>query len=260
MYLGVSLKMKIIIGNWCFNPGLYTSLFALTGFSLFISLGFWQLDRAEQKRMSYAEFENRQSARAINLYQGNIKLSGIEEMLWQHVNASGEFLEQHQVLLDNQVEKGRAGYFVYTPFKLEKSQNVVLVNRGWLSTGNDRTESPELIMTDGIVNIRGVVKKEPITGVLLKEVQPEQIIKGVYRLQKLIIDEVSELTATKLLPFIIRLEPESEHGYSRQWQAPGSGESRNTGYAFQWFAFATTLLIIYLVINIKRKDKTEQNV
>jgi len=251
--------MKLIIGNWCFCPRLITSLLALVFFSLFISLGFWQLDRANYKRTLYSDFENRQSGQAIDLNHDNTKLSDKEEIIWRHVNATGEFLEQYQILLDNQVEKGQAGYYVYTPFKLEQSEHAVLVNRGWLSTDNDRTVSPALIMTNDLVNIMGLAKEEPKTGLLLKNMPPEQMNKGVYRVQRLNINEVAELTKTKLLPYIVRLEPESKHGYRRQWQLPGSGVSIHNGYAFQWFAFATVLLIIYLVLNIKNKHKTGQN-
>ncbi len=251
--------MKLIIGNWCFSPRLITSLLALVFFCLFISLGIWQLDRADYKRTLYSDFENRQSGQAIDLNHDNTKLSDKEEIIWRHVNATGEFLEQYQILLDNQVEKGQAGYYVYTPFKLEQSEHAVLVNRGWLSTDNDRTVSPALIMTNDLVNIMGLAKEEPKTGLLLKNMPPEQMNKGVYRVQRLNIDEVAELTKTKLLPYIVRLEPESKHGYRRQWQLPGSGVSIHNGYAFQWFAFATVLLIIYLVLNIKNKHKTGQN-
>ncbi|MCZ6804013.1 MAG: SURF1 family protein [Proteobacteria bacterium] len=251
--------MKLIIGNWYFYPGFISSLLALVFFSLFISLGFWQLDRAEQKRTLYAEFENRQSGKAINLNQDQIKLADKEKIIWRHINATGEFLEQYQILLDNQVEKTQAGYYVYTPFKLEQSEHVVLVNRGWLSVGNDRAMSPTLIITNGFVNIKGVLKEEPKTGLLLKEMPPEQMNEDVYRVQRLKIDELAELTKTKLLPYIVRLEPESEHGYHRQWRLPGSGENVHNGYAFQWFAFATALLIIYLVLNIKIENKTGQD-
>ena len=251
--------MKLIIGNCYFCPRLITSLLALVFFSLFISLGFWQLDRADYKRTLYSDFENRQSGQAIDLNHDNTKLSDKEEIIWRHVNATGEFLEQYQILLDNQVEKGQAGYYVYTPFKLEQSEHAVLVNRGWLSTDNDRTVSPALIMTNDLVNIMGLAKEEPKTGLLLKNMPPEQMNKGVYRVQRLNINEVAELTKTKLLPYIVRLEPESKHGYRRQWQLPGSGVSIHNGYAFQWFAFATVLLIIYLVLNIKNKHKTGQN-
>ena len=43
------------------------------------------------------------------------------------------FLEGFQVILDNQVQNTKAGYYVYTPFQLDDSEHVVLVNRGWLA-------------------------------------------------------------------------------------------------------------------------------
>ena len=244
--------MKLIIGNWCFCPRPITSLLALVFFSLFISLGLWQLDRADYKRALYLDFENRQSGPAIDLNHYNTKLFDKEEIIWRHVRAAGEFLEQYQILLDNQVELGQAGYYVYTPFKLKQSEHVMLINRGWLSAGNDRAASPEIIMANGVVNIKGVAKEEPKTGLLLKDMPPEQMNKDVYRVQRLNIDELAELTKTKLLPYIVRLGPQSEKGYRRQWRLPGSGASIHNGYAFQWFAFATALLIIYLVLNIRR--------
>ena len=248
--------MKLIIGNWCFCPGPITSLLALLFFSLFTLLGFWQLDRADQKRALYADFENRQSAKPINLNRYNINALVKKNIVWRHINATGEFVEQYQILLDNQVEKGHAGYFIYTPFKLAHSKQTVLVNRGWLPAGSDRTTSPALIMTSGIINIEGIAKEEPKAGLLLKRLPPEQLGAGVYRVQHLNIGEMAAFTKMKLLPFIIRLEPESEHGYRRRWQTPGSGERMHMGYAFQWFAFAATLLIIYLVMNISNVHKT----
>ena len=56
----------------------------------------------------------------------------------------------------------------------------------------------------------------------------------------------------KLLPHIIKLEPESEGGFNRDWREPGSGKEKNLGYAFQWFAMASALLIIFLAVNLKK--------
>ncbi len=252
--------MKLIIGNWCFNPRLITSLLAVSLFGLFIFLGCWQLDRAEQKRNHYAEFENRQSSNAIDLnYKDNASL-GSERLLWRPVTAYGKFLEDFQILLDNRVENTKAGYYVYTPFSLGDSGNIILVNRGWIAAAPDRKTSPKLNISEGLVNIKAVVKETPKTGLLLKELPPEQISEGVYRVQRIDLDELADLTNTKLLPYVVRLLPESDHGYHREWRLPGSGENVNNGYAFQWFAFATVLLIIYLLLNIKRKDVTKLDV
>ncbi len=246
--------MKLIIGQWCYSPKLVSSLLALVFFYLFVSLGFWQLDRAEYKRNLYAEFESRQSGDVLDLNQEDLGSLSHDELLWQPVTMSGVFLEQYQILLDNQVENTQAGYYVYTPFKLDNSEHVVLVNRGWLLADTDRAVSPALVSTSGLVNISAAIKETPKTGLLLKEFPPEQMSEFIYRVQRINIDELAGLTKTTLLPYIVRLEPESEHGYQRQWRLPGSGESVHNGYAFQWFAFAAALLIIYLVTNIKKSQ------
>ncbi len=250
--------MKLIIGNWCFSPKILTSLLTLIFISLFISLGFWQLDRAEYKRDLYSEFQNRQSSEAINFNLEKNKQRDKEDLIWRKVEAKGEFLEEFQILLDNQVEDTYAGYFVYTPFKLDQSEQIVLVNRGWLLADTDRSVSPKLIFTNGLVKINGVVKEVPKTGLLLKEMPPEKMDEKIYRVQRINIDEMEQLIKKKLFPYVIRLEPESEHGYIKKWRLPGSGENMHMGYAFQWFTFAAVLLVIYLLLNIKKTEQTHE--
>lgn len=252
--------MNLYFGNWCFSPRLITSLLTMVLFGLFVFLGCWQLDRAEQKRTLYVEFENRQSGNVIDLNQIDNASLGKDNLLWRPVTANGAFLEGFQVILDNQIQNTKAGYYVYTPFQLDDSEHIILVNRGWLAADPDRRISPKLIMSEGMVEIKAVVKEIPKTGLLLKELQPEEMSEGIYRVQRIDLDELAGLTNTKLLPYVIRLSLDSEHGYHRQWRLPGSGENVHNGYAFQWFAFATTLFIIYLLLNIKRRDESGKNI
>lgn len=44
-----------------------------------------------------------------------------------------------------------------------------------------------------------------------------------------------------------------EDGLVRQWDRPDSGSAKNMGYAIQWFSLAATAIIIFLVLNVKRK-------
>ena len=221
--------MNLNIGNWCFSPRLITSLLAVVLIALFLHLGLWQLDRAEQKRSIYAEFENRQSGHVVDLNDNNNALLDSESLLWRPVIANGKFLEGFQILLDNQIQNTKAGYYVYTPFRFSNSEHIVLVNRGWLAASPDRKISPKLILSEGMVEIKAVVKEIPKTGLLLKELPPEEMREGIYRVQRIDLDELAGLTNTNVLPYVIRLSPESEHGYYRQWQMPGSGENVNYG-------------------------------
>lgn len=247
--------MNLIIGKWQFCPRLITSLFAFVFFVLFLSLGSWQLDRAEYKRTLHEEFLSRQTEAEIDLSQLN-SYEDDSNFLWRPVSGKGHFYEEIQVLLDNQVVKGKPGYFVYTPFKPDTSDFWLLVNRGWVVAGNDRTKVPELILKTDEAMLKGIIKEPPKTGMLLAESVPEKMNEVVMRVQSLDLNQLETLLNKKFMPVIVRLEPDSDHGYLRDWRLPGSGESTHLGYAFQWFAFATVLLVIYLFVNIKKSEET----
>lgn len=244
--------MKLIVGKWCFSPRLISSMLALMFIGLFISLGFWQLDRAEYKRTLYQGFLDRQTEEEIDLNQIIDNEEDYKSFLWRHFKTTGHFDEDIQILLDNQVIKGQPGYFVYTPFQPDNSDVYVLVNRGWVQADSDRSKLPELEKTDSVISINGVLKELPKTGLLLQKTIPEKMAGDIVRVQNIDLSELEKLLNIKLLPVIFRLEPGSKHGYVRDWQPPGSGENMHLGYAFQWFVFALTLLIIYLILNIKK--------
>ncbi|MFT5425262.1 MAG: surfeit locus 1 family protein [Gammaproteobacteria bacterium] len=242
--------MRIIF--WDFNPSLWPTLATLLILPMFLSLGFWQLDRAELKRVLHKDFEGRQSAPVLDLNEEiNVK-NGLEELLWHKVTIKGEFSRDANILLDNQVINGKAGYFVYTPFKFKNEGFWILVNRGWLPAGASRDDPPGLIAEEGVLKIVGSIKLPPSTGMLLAENLAEQLGDGTIRVQKLEFVAIEKALKIELLPNVVRLEPESAGGFTRHWKAPGSGEEKHLGYAFQWFAMAGAIFIIYLILNFKR--------
>ena len=249
--------MQIQFKQWLFQPRIFTSAIAILVFSLFIKLGLWQLDRAEFKEKKYNTYLIKQAEPAINLKE-LMDSTIVEDMLWRAVYVDGYFNNDDQILLDNRVLKSKAGYYVYTPFKINNSNNVVLVNRGWIEASTDRTTVPEIRVTEDLTSIKGIVKASPLTGIVLKELPPEKIEDNIYRVQKINIEELKQQLELDLLPYIVRLEPDSNHGYTREWNKPGSDQSKHLGYAYQWFAFAVTLLIIYLLLNIKKIREHEQ--
>ncbi len=240
------------IASWEFNPGLWPTLATLLVLPLFMSLGSWQLDRAEQKRTLHGEFEVRQAANEINLNREDALRNNFDELHWRKVTIEGVFSGDTNVLLDNQVQGGVAGYFVYTPFMLKQQDVWVLVNRGWVPAGASRENPPEIAVEDELLQITGSVKAPPKTGILLAENIVEQLGEGIARVQKLELAGIETALNLELLPYVIRMAPESPAGFARFWRAPGSGEEKNLGYAFQWFAMAVVILVIYLILNIKR--------
>ena len=240
------------VGKRQFSPGWFPTIITILLLPVLISLGIWQLDRAEQKREMYRVFIDRQEAAPVNLIDSNIPVTNTEQLLWRHVNVSGEFITDRIILLDNQVVDGVPGYFVFTPFRLTDEDVLVLVNRGWIAGSGNRSEIPEIETATGAVNLIAVAVETPATGILLQQHTIETLTNSMYRVQRIDINEMKELINHDFLPYVLRLEPESEHGFKRQWQVPGSGEEKHLGYAFQWFALAVTLLIIYIVVNTRK--------
>jgi len=100
-----------------------------------------------------------------------------------------------------------------------------------------------------------VIKGMPSTGITLKDLPPEKMMDGIYRVHRIDITILSGLLGQDLFDTILRLEPDSDHGYVRKWPVPGFGEAKHLGYAFQWFAMALALLVIYLVVNVKKSGQ-----
>jgi len=239
--------------RWQFTPRLWPSLVTFLVLPILVSLGFWQLDRAEQKREKYEQFLERQSDKMINLNQDRNIADKEKDIIWRHISLAGQFDKRTHILLDNQIVKHEPGYLVLSIFKLADVEALLLVNRGWLPAGTDRNVIPEIDTPLNEVELIAVATDAPVTGILLGSENIEEINDEIIRVQRIDIEEISELIGQKLLPFIARLEPESDHGFVREWTMPGSGEEKHLGYAFQWFALSLTLLIIYFVVNTKKK-------
>lgn len=242
------------IGQWQFKPRLIPSITTILVLPLLVALGFWQLDRADQKRTIYQGFLKHQEEVPVNLNDVNVLKESKSELMWRHVFLSGSFVSGIVILLDNQTLDGVPGYLVFSPFRLTGKDKVVLVNRGWIVGNGNREEIPAIDTPTSDIKIEGLVKDVPATGIFLGNAPIETMSNGIYRAQRIEIDEIEQVLQLNLLPYIVRLEPDSGYGFERKWQLPGSGEEKHLGYAFQWFVLAITLVIIYVAVNTKKND------
>ena len=140
--------VSIQVGGWTFEPRLFTTLLAIALIVLLVSLGRWQLHRAAEKRVLFDSF-----AAADGAAQP-IDLRSAKVARYSRVQAVGRYDETRQVLIDNMVEGGRAGYYVITPFALEGG-GWVLVNRGWVPVGRTRADRPAIAVGGNVRTVRG---------------------------------------------------------------------------------------------------------
>jgi hypothetical protein len=77
------------------------------------------------------------------------------------VTARGRYDSRHRLLLDNQVRRGRAGYRVLTPLRMEGDPRVLLVDRGWVPLGASRDELPAVAVSTEPRRVRGALAPPP---------------------------------------------------------------------------------------------------
>ena len=107
----------------------------------------------------------------------------------------------------------------------------------------------------GVVMVNGYAVKLPVPGINLGGTNIEPINASLARFQKIDLDEINQFYQSNFLPYIIYLNPLMDNEYISNFKLPVPDSEKNYGYAFQWFAFAFTLLIIFLRLGITRNDK-----
>jgi surfeit locus 1 family protein len=219
-----------------------------------VSLGFWQLDRAEQKRAIQAEYDARSRDERVEI---GSQLQQADGLRFYRVIAQGTYQPQYQLLIDNRIQDGRVGYFVITPLRIGSSRTVVLVNRGWVPMGETRDDLPKTNAPSGMLEITGVATV-PSDKVFMFTEPPAP--KGKWQLvwQHMDMKRFAAAVPFSVQPVVILLDPDSPAGgFVRRWTRLDAGIAVHKGYAFQWFILATALLVAYLVYGLrvaKRKN------
>jgi len=241
-----------------FTPSLWPSLAALAVFALFIRLGFWQLERADEKLALETTYRNHIEAEPVDLTQGGQLRAQSGWMHWRRCVLDGTFDPETVLLLDNQVYRGTVGYQVFSRFVLEDGA-AVLVDRGWVAAPATRSAAPRLSTPAGRLTLPGVAKPVPVAGIKLGQDVPEQLGGNLIRLQRIDLTQIATRNDWKLLPYVVRLDPGATGAFTWNGTKPGFNRERHLGYAFQWFAMAAALLVIYLVVNVKRAGRQSGN-
>ncbi|MGH8495066.1 MAG: SURF1 family protein [Gammaproteobacteria bacterium] len=243
--------MPLYFGARVFRPTRLPTIGFLLLFPLLIALGFWQLDRAAQKRALLEPFESGDQA-AVSLD----RVYEIDPHAQRYAKAtvSGRYDAAHQFLLDSMTHAGLAGYHVLTPLRLTGGNRAVIVDRGWVPAGATRQELPAVPIDDDMRELSGRIDLPPRPGIRLEQTPAES---GGDWPQVVLYPTIETLEARLGYPlenYFLLLAPNEPDGFVREWQRNVPGPERHIAYAVQWFAMALVLLIIYIVVNLEAPD------
>ena len=237
------------------RPLLLPALAAFAAFLLFTRLGFWQLHRADEKHALQDLYQNHLSAPPVALGQAVQLRDKPQQMHWRRCVLRGAYDPSGMLLLDNQVYRGVAGYQVFSRFRLQDGA-AVLVDRGWVAAPASRSVAPAIDAVAGPLTLTGVAKPAPVAGIKLAQEAPENMGGELVRVQRIELAQIAARRGWTLLPYVVRLDPGAAGGLTWNGAPPGFNRERHLGYAFQWFALATTVLVIFIVLNVKKRRRS----
>lgn len=218
-----------------------------------VSLGRWQLQRADERRAVAAAIEAGRVQPPLALSAG---MAAEQLQPWRPARASGAWRHDLTVLLDNRNQDGRPGFWVATPLMLDAERgDAVLVLRGWLARPLGDTRMPDLPAPSGHLTVDGELATHvPRLFELNSDAGrlpagwPQGGNATPPRVQNLALPDLAAATGLHLVPAVLMQTGGNDDGLLREWPQPSIDADKNMGYALQWFGFATIAGIAWLVV------------
>jgi len=213
-----------MVTGYSFRPRGWALALAAAGCAAGIALGNWQSDRAAQKRTAGAAVEQ--------------------------VSLRGIFEPKYTVLLDNKLYRGRPGYEVVQPLRLDGGRHVV-VNRGWIASGPRRDQLPDIRTPVGEIALTGV-RQTRFAQAYAPPVAPEAAQREGKVWQNVTLERFAAWSGLVLEPYVVVQHSEADDGLVRDWPRAGAGVEVHESYALQWYSLAVLSVAMFVALNIKR--------
>ncbi len=172
---------------------------------------------------------------------------------FQRITVSGSWDAARQFLLDNRSHDELPGYEVLTPLQLVDGR-VLLVDRGWVPFTGSRAQLPPItIAGTAPVSLSGRLDNLPVAGLAFGRAAPTTDAVWPKVTNYPTYEQLAKSLGGEVQPWMLLLDPRSPDGYVRDWQPPGLAPLGHFSYAFQWWGFALTLVILWGVLSARRR-------
>ena len=210
-------------------------IFAIIFVPITISLGMWQIERANEKKLIIANYDKLLVSAPIAL-QKNQMLNN-----WQPIETTGTY-EDTIVYEDNAINNGKAGFKVYHLFRNDDG-TFIFIHRGFIERNLIKNNLPEVEIPTEKKTIYGTTLfKQNNTFVKNIEESDSRIIQEFNA--SLLIDKYPMLKDKYLHPFLFNLDIRDVNKYQPIEKPVNMTASKHIGYAIQWFGLCAALIIL----------------
>ena len=228
-----------------FNPGVRITIFFVIFAVVFFSLGIWQIERGQTKTQIMSEFENKLTKEPIYL--------NAESKKWDRVLVSGKWENKKQLLIDNVIHQGIAGYKVLTPLRIDETNKLILVDRGWIKQNKFRDQLPDIQIPDDFESVSGTLE-QPELGLVLSD---ELISNNWPKIsQTKNVKVISKAYKEEIFPMILLADPLLKNSLEYIKITPTNMTPiKHYGYSSQWFLMFIVLCFMYIWYGLSRNAK-----
>ena len=217
----------------------------IAGVLVCIRLGIWQLDRLAGRQSFNARVEAQLDAPVLDLNQSLPSADQLYNMEYRTITVVGTYDPSQEIVLRNQAHDSQLGDQVLTPLKINGSDTMLLVERGWIPYEDASLPGRAKYAEPGQVTVKGILRRQVdqpnLGGVPNPTLAPGETHLDAWNYINL--DQIQQQNGIKLLPVYVQQAPDpawTQLPY-RQQDLPEISDGPHLGYAIQWFIFATIL-------------------
>lgn len=246
----------------------WTTVLVIVAMGVLVRLGFWQLDRLEQRRAYNADIIAKLALPPISLNDEQLP-ADLATLKNRQAEVRGTYDFSRQLALTQQRWMNTPGFHLITPLVIDagaRSEDIhslgeerplaVLVDRGWLPARDLGQEKWSQYDLGGPLSVTGYVR---LSHTLPNVNTGEQAVPAFrtewYRVD---IDAIEAQMPYELLPVYLQQVPPADGNTSLPFRGelePDLSDGPHLSYAIQWFIFATILAVGYVYFVRKRTDQ-----
>ena len=210
-------------------------IFAIIFVPITISLGLWQIERANEKKVIISNYDKLLVSTPIALQ----KEQPLEN--WQPIQTVGAY-QDLVIYEDNAINSGKAGFKVYHLFQ-NGDGTFMFVHRGFIERNLIKNNLPRIDTPLRKKNIKGTALfKQNNTFVKNIEESDIRIIQEFNT--SVLIERFPILKDRYLHPFLFNLDVRDADKFQPIEKPVNMTASKHIGYAIQWFGLCAALIIL----------------
>ncbi len=210
-----------------------------------VRLGVWQIHRLRDRRSANAAAAQAHAAPPVDL---DTVPGDARKLAYRRLRATGRYDRRHEIVLRGMTLNDLPGVHVVTPLLLNGGRAAVLVKRGFAPAPDAVSARLDALDEPGEVTVTGIaipIDTRADSGLPL-------VRQGATTWARLDLRALRSRSPYPLMAIYLLQAPDSSlPAAPRRLPAPLPDDGPHLSYAIQWFAFATTALVMAAIFALR---------